>query len=371
VPGTRLRSGIVSRRLSSGLRILVLFLATSILGGRPLFAMPPAQGEVKVVVAGSDRAFAALTKSLTESLSFIAVTPQFERVATVDPHSVSQSHLPVKEIFARLWIDAAADYDVTLYITDAATERVFVRRIGLDHGLDKVAVESLALVVQSSLEALLAGKLIGVTRNDYEQSLQVAAPRPVPQQAAAPTPHPNDAHDVRPRSWQLWAGYELQGWDGSTVRHEAALGLEYERWRLRFGVDLYGTWPIQFHNGDLGAELFSNGIRLGVSRPLALPHQLRFVPGLGFAMELTRVRPELDSPNAQPASPYFAFDPAIRAVVGIERSWGRWSLRGILGVDFTLRPVNYYVVTSPAETEVVRTPWRERPFAAIILAARL
>jgi hypothetical protein len=57
--------------------------------------------------------------------------------------------------------------------------------------------------------------------------------------------------------------------------------------------------------------------------------------------------------------------------VGIERSWGRWSLRGILGVDFTLRPVNYYVVTSPAETEVVRTPWRERPFAAIILAARL
>ena len=111
--------------------------------------MPPAQGEVKVVVAGSDRAFAALTKSLTESLSFIAVTPQFERVATVDPHSVSQSHLPVKEIFARLWIDAAADYDVTLYITDAATERVFVRRMGLDHGLDKVAVEGLAFVAQS------------------------------------------------------------------------------------------------------------------------------------------------------------------------------------------------------------------------------
>ena len=121
MPGTRLRSGIVSRRLSSGLRILVLFLATSILGGRSLFAMPPARGEVKVVVAGSDRAFAAITKSLMESLSFIAVTPQFERAATVDPHSVSQNHPPVKEIFARLWIDAAADYDVTLYITDAAT----------------------------------------------------------------------------------------------------------------------------------------------------------------------------------------------------------------------------------------------------------
>ena len=255
--GTRLRSGIVSRRLSPGLPILVLFLATNMLGGRPLFAMPPSRGEVKVVVAGSDRSFAAITKSLTDSLSFIAVTPQFERVASVDPRSVARFGPRQPSLFANLWIDAAADHEVKLYITDAATERVFVRRIGLDHGLDNVALESLALVAQSSLEALLAGKLIGVTRNDYEQSLEVAAPRPasegVAKQTAAPTPHPNDAYAARPRSWQLLAGYELQGWDGATVRNEVALGIEYERWRLRFGVDLYGTWPIQFHNGDLGA----------------------------------------------------------------------------------------------------------------------
>ncbi len=344
------------------------------LGGRPLFAMPPSRGEVKVVVAGSDRSFAAITKSLTDSLSFIAVTPQFERVASVDPRSVARFGPRQPSLFANLWIDAAADHEVKLYITDAATERVFVRRIGLDHGLDNVALESLALVAQSSLEALLAGKLIGVTRNDYEQSLEVAAPRPasegVAKQTAAPTPHPNDAYAARPRSWQLLAGYELQGWDGATVRNEVALGIEYERWRLRFGVDLYGTWPIQFHNGDLGAELFSNGVRLGVSRPLALPWQLRFVPGLGLAIELTRVRPELSSPDAQPASAYFAFDPTIRAVLGIERSWGRWSLRMIFGVDFALRPVDY-VVTSQDKTNVVRTPWRERPFGAIVLAAGL
>ena len=372
--GTRLRSGIVSRRLSPGLPILVLFLATNMLGGRPLFAMPPSRGEVKVVVAGSDRSFAAITKSLTDSLSFIAVTPQFERVASVDPRSVARFGPRQPSLFANLWIDAAADHEVKLYITDAATGRVFVRRIGLDHGLDNVALESLALVAQSSLEALLAGKLIGVTRNDYEQSLEVAAPRPasegVAKQTAAPTPHPNDAYAARPRSWQLLAGYELQGWDGATVRNEVALGIEYERWRLRFGVDLYGTWPIQFHNGDLGAELFSNGVRLGVSRPLALPWQLRFVPGLGLAIELTRVRPELSSPDAQPASAYFAFDPTIRAVLGIERSWGRWSLRMIFGVDFALRPVDY-VVTSQDKTNVVRTPWRERPFGAIVLAAGL
>jgi len=38
------------------------------LGGRPLFAMPPSRGEAKVVLAGSDHSVASITKSLTEIL---------------------------------------------------------------------------------------------------------------------------------------------------------------------------------------------------------------------------------------------------------------------------------------------------------------
>ena len=370
--GSRPRSGIVGRSLSPRLRILILAVAASLLVSRPLFAMPPSQGEVKVVVAGSDRSCAAITKSLTESLSFIGVAAQFERAASVDPRSVSELRPPQPSLLAYLWIDAAADHEVTLYITDAATERGFVRRMGLDHGLDKVAVEGLAFVAQSSLEALLQGKTIGVTRDDYEHSLENAAPRPAPKQAATPTPHPSVAEpqSVRLSNWQVWAGYELQAWDGSTMRHAATVGVEYERRRFRFAVDLFSTLPIHFSNNESGATLISSGARLSVARPLALPHQLRLVPGLGFAMELTHIRPELSSPVASPASASFAFDPTIRAVVGIERPWGRWSLRGILGLDFMARPV-HYVVTRDANTEVVRTPWRERPFGAIVLTAGL
>jgi hypothetical protein len=159
----------------------------------------------------------------------------------------------------------------------------------------------------------------------------------------------------------------MQAWDRATIRHEAAVGVEYERWTLRFAMSLFSTWPIQFHSGESGAELFSNGIRLQVSRPVLLPWQLRLVPGLGFAIELTRISPEL-SPGAQPASPYFAVDPTARAVVGIERSLGRWSLRGILGLDWAVRPVRY-VVTDQSETEVVRTPWQVRPFGAVVVTA--
>ena len=166
------------------------------LSGRPLFAMPPSRAEVKVVVAGSDRSFVAITKSLSESLSFIGVTAQFERAASVDPRSVSELRPPQPSLFANLWIDTAADHEVTLYITDAATERVFVRRMGLDHGLDKVAVEGLAFVAQSSLEALLQGKTIGVTRDDYEHSsrtLRLGLPRNKPR---------------RPCPTRVWRNYE-------------------------------------------------------------------------------------------------------------------------------------------------------------------
>jgi hypothetical protein len=332
--------------------------------------MPPSRAEVNVVVAGSDRSFAAITKSLSESLSFIGVTAQFERAASVDPRSVSELRPPQPSLLAYLWIDAAADHEVTLYITDAVTERVFVRRMGLDHGLDKVAVEGLAFVAQSSLEALLQGKTIGVTRDDYEHSLEEAAPKPAPKPAAPPPPQPSVAElqSVRPSNWQVCAGYELQAWDGSTMRHAATVGVEYERRRFRFAVDLFSTLPIHFSNSESGATLISSGARLSVARPLALPHQLRLVHGLGFSMELTHIRPELSSPAALPAAASFVFDPTIRAVVGIERSWGRWSLRAIVGLDFVTRPV-HYVVTLPADTEVVRTPWRERPFGAISVAA--
>jgi hypothetical protein len=294
----------------------------------------------------------------------------------VNPRSVAERHPPQESLLAYLWIEAAADHDVTLYITDAATERVFVRRIGLDHGLDTVAVESLALVAQSSLEALLAGKIIGIPRDDYEHSLEVAPPPPKPArvpvkaEALAPQVHEVASHDLGPSGWQLSAGYQLQAWDSTTMRHEADIGIDYERWALRFSVGLFASLPVQFHSGESGAELFSNGVRVSVSRPVALPRQFRLVPGLGFAIEFSRISPELSSADAQPASPYFAVDPILRAAVGIERSLGRWSLRGIVGLDFAIRPVRY-VVTYQSDTETVRTPWRVRPVGAIVLAAGL
>jgi hypothetical protein len=177
--------------------------------------------------------------------------------------------------------------------------------------------------------------------------------------------------DLRPSRWQLSAGYQLQAWDSTTMRHEADIGSDYERWALRFSVGLFTTWPVQFHNEELasGAKLFSSGIRLQVSRPLELPRQFRLVPGLGFAIELTRIDPKVDRPNLSTSS-YFAVDPILRAFLGIERSLGRWSLRGIVGVDLATRPVRY-VVTYQSDTETVRTPWRVRPVGAIVLAAGL
>jgi hypothetical protein len=363
--------------MSPGPRALsvIFFVVACTLGGQPLYAMPPARGEVKVVVAGSDRAFAGIAKSLAESLSFIAVRCQFERVASVDPRSVAAIQPLAQPLLARLWIDAATDREVALYITDTATSRVFVRRMTLDHGLDIVAVEGLAFVAQSSLEALLAGKLIGMTRDDFEHSLDAATPvvhTPVVEKPVVPAPDLSAAKVVAAplSSWHLGAGYELQVWDGKTIRHALALGLAHERGTLRFELGLFGTWPIEFHNGDSGASLFSSGARLDVSRSFSPTKHLRLLPGLGFAVELTRIHAELVGPGAEPEPTYFAVDPTARAALGIEHTLGRWSLRGILGVDSLLRSV-HYVITRPTATDTVATPWRLRPFVGIVLSPPL
>jgi hypothetical protein len=346
------------------------------LAARPLLAMPPSRGDVKVLVAGSDQAFAAIAKSLTESLSFIAVAPQFELVASVDPRSVAENQPLAQHLLARLWIDAATDREVTLYITDTATLRVFVRRMTLDQGLDTVAVEGLAFVAQSSLEALLAGKLIGMSRDDFEHSLDAVVPPVVrPPIVDKPVAPPSDLTGANlaaapSSSWHLGAGYELQVWDGKTIRHEMDLRFDHERGTLRFEIGLFGTWPIEFHSGDSGASLFSSGARLSVSRPFSPTRRLRVVPGLGFAVELTRIHPELAGLGAQPEPTYFAVDPTVRAVLGIEHMLGRWWLRGVLGADLLVRPV-HYVITRPTATETVATPWRVRPFVGIVLSPPL
>ena len=57
-------------------------------------------------------------------------------------------------------------------MTDGARRRVFVRRIPLQHGFDAVARESVLFVVESSLEAMLAGQEIGVSREEYRRELE-------------------------------------------------------------------------------------------------------------------------------------------------------------------------------------------------------
>jgi hypothetical protein len=105
-----------------------------------------------------------------------------------------------------------------------------------------------------------------------------------------------------------------------------------------------------------------------MSRPFPISSRLRLLPGFGFGIEFTHIRPELGNPNDQPASPYFAIDPVVRPELGLEHAWSHASLRLTVGLDIAMHGVQY-VVTRQAQTELVRTPWRERPFVAITVSA--
>lgn len=142
---------------------------------------------------------------------------------------------------ARLWIEAAAGSPASLYLTDGARRRVYVRQVPLEGGqLDRVALESIALVVGSSVNALVAGREIGVSREAFAQSVvavPVAPSAPArPATPATPTPRPGEASRVRSAS--LLVGYEIVR--EAPIPYQHRLAVEYQsswsRARAALGV---------------------------------------------------------------------------------------------------------------------------------------
>lgn len=147
-----------------------------------------------VVVAGNDQAVEAVGDGLAQALGRIGVTARLTRVAHIDPRDVAQPVPCEPGVVARLFVDLEPPSSMALYLADGGAKRVFVRRFVLDHGLDLVALESLELVAQSSVETLLAGKELGIEREEYGRSLP---PRPPAEPRAVIAPAPKRATALR------------------------------------------------------------------------------------------------------------------------------------------------------------------------------
>jgi hypothetical protein len=321
---------------------------------------------INAVLAGDpaaiEKVFAVLRGSFDrQGLEIVAVS-----VARIDPLDVARLPLdrsPTGPV-AHLWLDLAAGQP-TIYLLDVRGGLVYARPLPIHADPDAVELELIRLVVDSSVEAILKGRALGVSRDEFERSLAPAPapappPAPTPEPASAPAPPPTPA-PTRPRPrWAIAAGYSGTMLSTDSVAHGPELGADLLWPRFRLGMILSQQFQQTVTRSDTGMHLLSSGIRIVAAFPTAITSRLSASLGLGAGVDATHVEP--NGVGAQPA--FWATDPLVLAMATLDRAFAASVVSLRVGVDVDLLATRYLVARSNA-TNVLWTPWRWRPFAAL------
>jgi hypothetical protein len=255
----------------------------------------------------------------------------------------------------QLWLDLVAKQP-TMYLVDARTGLVYIRPVAVHADPDAVEIELIRFVVESSVEAMLKGSALGITRDEFERSL---SPSEVP--VAAPPP---PAAPMKQKQWAAAVGYSGTMLASNVLAQGPELGVELRRHRFRLSIALLQRLPLTVAQAGVDTRLISSGVRIHASLPVALGAHTSASIGMGVGLDATYVTPA----GIGATSAFWVTDPLVLALTTIERSLGRVILSAHLGVEWDTLAAQYSVVR-PDGTIVLWTPLRFRPVAAILLGS--
>ncbi len=319
---------------------------------------PPAENIAGLCVAVSVNASGEDRRKLEELLTQLFAELSLRVSWVVDP---SLGGLPRRsddpKLFARVYVDLSEPGNAVVRFSHGQSDRIFERRFSLSEGLDAVALEQIGLVMRSSLEYLRADR---ARQRQETEKLSKAAPGPQHREA-----------------WWLGLRYSVRMLAAEVFSQGPGLNLARHVGRLSVTAGAEGTWPVRIGDDREGALISSLGGRASVAYRLNESTAWIMSSCLGAVVEFSRVAPtdfdqqSLDADTRATTRPSFwAFDPTLRSTFALERPLGRWSFHVELGADFRLVRADY-VIENQGRTELVFSPWRVPPYAAVWLDYRL
>jgi hypothetical protein len=325
---------------------------------------------VEVLIAGSDAEVSALAEALDDPLRRLDVelSVRLRRGQTpaVNPEEVASPSRRAAPAVARMWFDLTEPGHAALYITDGGWQRIYVRRIALPAGLDEVAREQLTYIARTSVETLLAGGQIGVTREEFERQLPShAEPKPEPKPEPPRPPAPE---------WRLGAAvlYAVEGY-ARTMPVTHGPGIDGWLVRSRSGLSPFVSasaelrWRRHIEHETVVARLDGTAFRVGLGAELAVGGPLVLRGLLGGGMDVWHVKPEKGSDaTVQISSPMWAVDPVLRGALGLGFRAGRLTTWLGTGADLGPRPSRYVLLRDGSPVDVLK-PWPWRPWVGIEL----
>jgi hypothetical protein len=334
------------------------------------------EAAVAIVIAAEPEQAALLASVVVDPLNRLGISVSLLQATRIDPATVITPQRGGSSPLARVFIDATQGDVAIVYLVDATWERILVRRLLLERGLDEVAREELAHIVEASVLALRAGGRIGVTREQASRELGVdakVAAEPVIRletvQKSPPTSLPRQRTMRRtPARLELRAGlgWGLVAWtqhvlaQGPDLRFDVSTAQE----RLTWGAAIAAQYRLhrEVEAEPVGVGVSGAALRLlGRGRYRSEPH-FALIGELGGGFDYERFEPLAASTPRVSLSPAGGrVSPLVCGLVGLEVELERrvWlSVRG--GVEVDIAPEDY-VVLHNGQILPIAEPLRARP----------
>ena len=134
--------------------------------------LQPSHAEVPVVIVADADEAAKLEEVLGELFAQLGIAAKPAHALRVDVRDVIEPPAQGEPDppLARAWVDLSGPRYATVYLVDQRWERILIRHVPLGD-TPEVVRETVGRILSTSLEALLAGGLIGVERRHVEQQL--------------------------------------------------------------------------------------------------------------------------------------------------------------------------------------------------------
>jgi len=240
---------------------------------------------------------------------------------------------------AVIWLDLSAPQHVFLFIADSTGGRVLVRTVQTQSQDVEAQLETLSVIVRSSIEGLLAGGRIGVE-----------------QPPAAP------ARGDEIQRLDASIGYALQLFAPTEpVVHGARIEVHARLSRWFFLLAAYRLeLPVKAQSPEISADIWSHPIELGlfVQRRFT---RWRLDVGACAVVDIVTFNVAARDPEVDARDPAARATAAISPFVRIGRVISRVAAV-FFSVGFDIELYNHrYVVTTTDNSRVVVAPWRVRP----------
>jgi hypothetical protein len=339
---------------------ILLLIVTSVVS--PLVTAPQVEG----VVAGAPKEVRSVESALRSSLGRQGVALVLTTSDRIGPDQVTGGAGGSENVVARFRLDLTSSSSARLYLLDGERRRVYVRVLSLPRGLDPVAIELIRFVVESSVEAIRAGRAIGVSREEYEKSVaRPQAPSPVQPSVRPVLPSP------RPPASDLVAAvkYESTLMARGRYQHGPGISLAVRLPRLWLGVDVLARIPMTIVGDAAEARIYSGALRVTAAIPFMSSRLVWLAAGAGGGIDVTQIRSTSSRPDFEATPPFWATSPFLRLFAAIGRDFGWLSTAFVVGLDVDLLGERYVVAEVSGKQDVL-VPERARPLAAILIGVR-